>query len=141
MDKILKLLVIDGDPNVLDKEGVLARKAGYIFIRNGKEYDKVRVSDIIYIAGDAEYLAFHIKGYEKPLREKSSFAAITQLLTPDFVQIHRSSMINMEHVGKVGRSYVVMDDGTELRVSDSNRERFYSHIASLTVGKKGDAPA
>lgn len=110
----------------------------YIFIRNKKEYDKIAIADICYISGDAEYLAFHIKGYAAPLREKSSFAAIMRMLTPEFVQIHRSSIINLNHVSRVGKSYVVMDDGTQIRVSDSNRDSFYSFVASLTVGKKSE---
>lgn len=107
----------------------------YIFIRNGKEYDKVLLADIVYIAGDAEYLAFHVAGRDKPLREKSSFATIRRMLTPDFVQVHRSSVINLHHLCSVGRTYVVMDNGTRLKVSNGNREHFYSHIAALTVGK------
>lgn len=112
---------------------------GYLFIRNEREYEKVALSDIRYISGDAEYLSLHIAGHDKPLREKSSFASIRRLLTPEFVQIHRSSIINMQHVKQVGKMYVVMDDGVRIRISESNRGRFYSQVAALTVGKKMDA--
>lgn len=107
----------------------------YIFVRDEKEYEKITLADIRYISGDAEYLSIHVAGREKPLREKSSFVAILRLLSDSFVQIHRSSIINMTHVSRVGKSYVVMDDGTRIRVSDSNRDRFYTRIAALTVGK------
>lgn len=109
--------------------------ADYIFIRNDKGYDKVSLSDIRYISGDAEYLSFHVCGRTRPLSAKSSFASIMRLLSPAFVQIHRSSIINMTHLARVERMSVVMDDGTQLRVSESNRERFYSHVGDLTVGK------
>lgn len=116
--------------------GAAESKPDYLFIRNEKEYDKVALADIRYISGDAEYLAFHIAGRERPLREKSSFAAIRQLLTPEFVQIHRSSMINLKHLSQVGRMYVVMDDGVRIRISEGNRDRFYSHVGAVTVGQK-----
>lgn len=108
----------------------------YIFIRNEKAQNKIMLSDIIYIAGDAEYLAFHIKGYGVLLREKSSFAAIRLLLNSNFIQIHRSTMINMEHLDKVEKGDVVMDNGTRLHVSDGNRPRFMAMLAERTVGKK-----
>lgn len=127
------------EKNLNTEDMPMAEMPQYLFIRNNKEYDKIHLSDIIYISGDAEYLAFHIKGYKKPLREKSSFAAIKRMLTPDFIQIHRSSIINMKHLGSVGKSYVVMDDGTQVRISDSNRDRFYSYISSRTVGKKSNS--
>lgn len=114
-------------------------KPEFLFIRNEKEYEKVELNDIRYISGDAEYLSLHVAGREKPLREKSSFAAIKRLLSPWFVQIHRSSIINIKRISSVGKMYVVMDDGTRIRVSESNRDRFYSHVASLTVGKKSAA--
>lgn len=161
MDKKLKTIVIDGEPTALNRlreyaindDGLhiiedtdrdsnprppFASSRGgydYIFIRDVKEYVKVALDDIRYIAGDAEYLAFHIAGRDRPLREKSSFAAVSRLLTPDFVQIHRSSMVNMKHVSQVGKMYVILSDGTRVRVSDGHRDRFYSHVDSLTVGK------
>lgn len=113
----------------------MAMQSECVFIRNGREYDRVRVEDVVYITGDAEYLAFHIRGYAEPLREKCSFAEIKRLLTADFVQIHRSTIINLQHLSKVCRSYVVMDTGEELRVSDGYRRDFHSLLAPLTVGK------
>lgn len=108
----------------------------YLFIRNDREYQKVPLVDIRYISGDAEYLSFHICGVAKPLREKSSFAAVKRLLTREFIQVHRSNIINMRHVSQVGTMYVVMDDGTKIRISESNRDKFYSHVGAITVGRK-----
>lgn len=106
-----------------------------LFIRNEKEYERVLIKDILYIAGDAEYLAFHIAGRKMPLREKSSFAAVRRLLPDTFVQIHRSSVVNMDHVKQVGKMYVVMDDGTQIRISANHRDKFYSMVNCITVGK------
>lgn len=161
MDKKLKTIIIDGEPVALDRLREYAQnedglkiieetyrdtdhhrsprskegKHEYIFIREDKEYVKVALDDIRYIAGDAEYLAFHIVGRDRPLREKSSFAAVSRLLSSDFVQVHRSSIVNMRHVSQVGRMYVVLDDGVRVRVSDGHRDPFYAHVDSLTVGK------
>lgn len=117
-----------------------AAAPGYLFVRNDKAYDKIALSDIEYISGDVEYLAFHIKGYDRPLREKSSFAAIRRLLTPAFMQIHRSTVINMDHVAKVEKGDVVMRSGARLRVSDANRAWFGAMVADRTVGKKPAPP-
>lgn len=108
----------------------------YLFVRNGKAYDKVSVADIKYINSEAEYLLLYVAERDKPLREKSSFAAIRRLLPPSFVQIHRSTMINMEHVLQLEKTDVVMDDGTRFRVSDNNRSWFNARIAAITVGKR-----
>lgn len=109
----------------------------YIFIRNdNKEYEKIALTDIMYISGEAEYLAFHISGRDKPLREKISFGDTMLLLPDEFVKIHRSAVINMRHVSRVGTMYVVMDDGTRFRVSDGHRARFYAQVAARTVSRR-----
>lgn len=106
-----------------------------LFIRDGKECAMVRLKDIRYIAGDKEYLSLHVCGRAEALREKSSFAAIRLLLNDSFLQIHRSCIINTEHLGRVGRGYVLMDDGTRLQVADARREELRSLVDPLTVGK------
>lgn len=106
-----------------------------LFIRDEKEYAKVSLKDILYISGDAEYLSLFVDGRDKPYREKTSFEAIRRLLTEAFVQIHRSSLINMDHVSRVGRGYVIMDNGTRIRIADSRREHFDSMVHARTVGK------
>lgn len=108
---------------------------GYLFIRDEKEYAKISLGDIRYISGDAEYLSLYTCKRDKPYREKSSFALIRKLLTDSFIQIHRSSIINMKHVASVGRGYVLMDDGTKIRISEGRKDEFSQLVDSRTVGK------
>lgn len=105
----------------------------HIFIRNGKEYERVLIDDIIYISSEAEYLAFHIRNYEKPLREKNSFAEIMCLLPNDFVQVHRSSIINLSHLKSVGSLHVIMNNGDKVSVSKANRQMLRTILASTAV--------
>lgn len=121
---------------IIPADASAKEKPDYIFIRNKKEYEKVSLADIIHIDGDAEYLAFYIAGRVLPLREKSSFGEVWRLLSPEFVQIHRSNIVNMRHVSQVGKSYVVLKDGTRMRISNGFKKDFYKHVDARTVGKK-----
>jgi len=83
-------------------------------------------ADIAWIDADGDYVRLHTEGRELLLRDTlTSFAA--RLDPARFARIHRSTIVNLDRVRSLHPHYhgdyaVVLDDGTELRLSRTRRE-------------------
>lgn len=106
-----------------------------IFIKTDYRYVKVNPSDIRYIKGYGEYLQIYVEGSDKPLLTLSNFNSILDRLPSQFLQIHRSHIVNMDRVEMVERNRVVMDKDTYLPVSDSYKTAFQEYLSSRSIGK------
>ena len=89
---------------------VLYLKCDYRFVR-------VKCDDI---EGQNEYLKIH-QTTESPFLTHMTFKQIAESLPSNFIQIHRSYIVNMKHVTSVERTQVTIEGGTQLPVSDSRR--------------------
>lgn len=108
-----------------------------LFIKVDYRYVRVALSDIRYIKGYGEYLQVYVVGKNSPLLTLSSFASIREKLSDSFLQVHRSFIVNMDHVEQIERGRVVMDADTYIPVGDSYRPAFQQFLASRSVGKAG----
>lgn len=107
---------------------------GSIFIKVDYRFVRVNLSDIRYIKGYGEYLQIYTVTTPAPLLTLSSFAAIREKLSASFIQIHRSYIVNMEHVIHIERARVVMDADTYLPVGDSYKPNLQAYLASCSIG-------
>lgn len=92
-----------------------------ILVRNGTKDSFVSISEIVWIEAADYYACLHAAGRKHMLRE--SIKLLEETLDPaKFVRIHRSAIVNIDHVREIerdGRSegWVVLDDGQRLRMS------------------------
>lgn len=106
-----------------------------IFIKVDYRYVRVALADIRYIKGYGEYLQIYVDGKSTPLLTLSSFAAIKERLSDSFLHVHRSYIVNMDHVEQIERWRVVMDADTYIPVGDSYKTAFQQYLASRSIGK------
>lgn len=107
-----------------------------LFVKTDYRYVRVPLADIRFIKGYGEYLQLYVAGNTSPLLTLSSFAAIKAKLTPVFLQIHRSYIVNMNHVQQVERGRVVMDKENAIPVGDSFKATLQEFLRLHGVGKK-----
>ncbi len=94
-----------------------------IFVKTGSKIDVVPVEDIIYFNADDDYVEIITEG--KKYLKKETMNNLESSLPPDiFIRVHRSSIINTNHIQKLERygkeSYlVIMSDGSRVTVSKS----------------------
>jgi len=105
-----------------------------IFIKVDYRYVRVSLEDIRYIKGYGEYLQIFVEGNNTPLLTLSSFASVRERLSPSFLQIHRSYIVNMNHVTHIERARVVMDADTWLPVGDSYKTALQDYLAARGIG-------
>lgn len=106
-----------------------------IFIKVDYRYIRVSLADIRFIKGYGEYLQIYTVGSTSPMLTLSSFTTIKEKLSDNFIQIHRSYIVNMNHVEQIERSRVIMDADNHIPVGDSYRNSFMQYLASHTIGR------
>lgn len=106
-----------------------------MFVKVDHRYVRVELSEIIYIKGYGEYLRIYIAGQPNPILTLSSFAALKKRLADNFLQIHRSYVVNMNKTAMVDKNRIKMTDGTELPVGDVYKAELQTYLATHSLGK------
>ncbi|MCI0376825.1 MAG: LytTR family DNA-binding domain-containing protein [Gemmataceae bacterium] len=100
-------------------ERLVVKSAGRVYF--------VRVTDIDWVEAAGNYVRLHVGKQDHLLRE--SMAGLESKLDPKrFVRIHRSVIVNIERIRELQPAFhgdyaVVLQDGTELTLSRSHREK------------------
>ena len=96
-------------------------------IRSGGRVAFIKATEVDWISADDYYIKLHIAGKSHLLRV--SMNQLEEKLDPKtFLRIHRSTIVNIDRVKELhqnpnGEYAVVLNDGTELKLSRSRRER------------------
>lgn len=110
-------------PSEKDKRSVIKRFP----IRLGNNFTFVQVGDVDWIEGLGDYAGLHVGGRTHLLRE--SLTSLEARLDPtQFVRIHRSTIVQVEHIARIDPSanrdaVLTLRDGKTLRVSRTYRSR------------------
>ncbi len=73
----------------------------YIFVKSGYDMVKVRFADIHYIEGLKDYVKIHTT--QKTVIALLTMKSLETSLPTGFLRVHRSYIINFEHLESVGR--------------------------------------
>lgn len=106
----------------------------FLFIKVDYKYVRVEVARIRYVKGYGEYLQIYVDGEGTPLLTLSNFQTLLSRLPDNFMQVHRSYIVNMEAVKQIERSRIVMAEDVYIPVSDSYKAAFASYLAERSVG-------
>lgn len=96
-----------------------------ILVRSGDSQLLVNAADIAYISAEGNYVRLHTSGGEHLMRETMA-GLLERLDGSRFRRIHRSHIVNLDHVKKLlpwfgGDSLVMMADGSRLTLSRNHR--------------------
>lgn len=78
---------------------------------------KVDCEKILYIESFGHYCTVH---GDKIIETKSSLSEICGKLPGNFIQIHRSYVVNLEHVESILKDTCLLEDGSEIPISRSS---------------------
>lgn len=105
-----------------------------IFVKVDYRYVRVSLDDISYIKGYGEYLQIYTAGNPSPLLTLSSFSAIKEKLPANFLQVHRSYIVNMNAIDSISKNRVIMDADTYIPVGESYKEAFLAYLSAKSIG-------
>jgi two-component system LytT family response regulator len=107
----------DGPPRYLTR--LMVKTAGRVIF--------IRIEEIDWIEAYDNYLRLHVAGRAHLLRQTMN--ELEAALNPEqFARIHRSTIVNLDRVKELhphfnGEHMVILQDGTELKLSRGRRER------------------
>lgn len=105
-----------------------------IFVKVDYRYIRVDLKSIRYIKGYGEYLQIFVDSSPTPLVTLSSFSAISDKLSSNFLQVHRSYIVNMDRVALIMRNRITMDCETVISVGDSYKTSLATYLTEHSVG-------
>lgn len=103
-----------------------------IWIHSQKDILPINISNITRLEADGKYTDIHCDDGKK-ITSSKNLGEFTSMLSEDvFIKIHRSHIVNIDHIVKFSRSeggYVVSKDGATLPVSRNGKERLLQKLA------------
>jgi two-component system, LytTR family, response regulator len=93
----------------------------FIFIKTGYDEEKVMLSDILYVEAEGNYVSYVLKN--KKLLSRQSLVDVSMMLPEkQFIRIHRSYIIALDKIEKIGRQEIVVG-GVGIPVGASYEEK------------------
>lgn len=106
-----------------------------IAVPDGEGINFIKVKSIIRFQSEGSYTYMHTTEHPKPILISKPMGDYQEMLTADsFVRIHRSHLINLNHVTKYVKgegSYVLMSDGAKVEVARRKRAEFSAALSSF----------
>lgn len=112
--------------------GIDTGHATRVKVRDGDHIQFIRVDDVEWFEADGNYVVLHQK--EGEARIRATLTSLEESLDPSsFVRVHRSAMINIEHLKEVqpwfsGDYLAIMLSGQHIRVSRRYRDHLLRDI-------------
>lgn len=107
-----------------------------LYVKVEYKYVRIDLKDIRYIEGMSDYLRIYLVAERKPLITHSTFKSIKEYLSPNFLQVHRSYIVNMDRLKEISRYRIMMDEETWIPVGDIYKEEFTAYLKQRSVGNK-----
>ncbi|GAB3657105.1 LytTR family DNA-binding domain-containing protein [Echinicola sediminis] len=104
------------------------KQADYIFLKVEYQLVKVMLSDIVYVEGYKDYVKVHLKDKTNPLLSLNSLKNMEDILPENqFMRVHRSYIISLDHIISITRSTINIGN-TTITVSDHYKESFLNFV-------------
>lgn len=103
----------------------------YISIKADYKVSLVRYSDIIYIESVGEYVRLHLTN-ASPITTLFRLKNMETALPADrFMRVHRSYIVNLEHITGYARGRVYLDNEEYVPISGNYRDTFREYINKM----------
>jgi|TARA_B110000261_G_C13067869_1_gene350885 DNA-binding LytR/AlgR family response regulator len=107
----------------------IANDKNYLFIKSDGMLYKLNYNDVLYITAAVDYIEVFTKE-KKYLVHSSMNKTEEKLPSNQFFRIHRSTIININHIKIIDRDFIEINEQT-LKIAPSKKENFLNFINSL----------
>ena len=98
----------------------------FFFVNTGNQKQKLFYNEILYISGEGNYVFYHTLNNQLLVRASVS-ETLAQLPGQLFVQIHRSTIINLYHIDKIADNHVHINH-LKLQIGAKYRDVFLKRV-------------
>jgi len=118
--------------NIIKKERLieteLKKSDDYLFIKSGQKLIRINFNDIKYLEAQKEYVCINLINGE-PVRTLTRLKNIEEILPKkNFMRIHRSFIVNLNHIVTVERNRIIYSNKEFIVVSDTYLNQFMDFI-------------
>ncbi len=99
------------------------------FIREGGRHKKIKVSDLLFIEADGSYAKLVTNSGQHTVTQNLS-AFQRKVHFPDLIRVHRSYIINVNHVDSFDENYIYIDK-YPIPISKTYRDDFLATLSAL----------
>jgi two-component system LytT family response regulator len=100
----------------------------YLFVKADHRLIRIMLSEIKYIEGSNEYIIIHLLR-DKPLTTLMRMKNIESMLPENhFLRVHRSFIVNLNHVKVIERNRIIFDEKIYIPVGEQYKESFQKFL-------------
>ena len=109
-----------------NKTGAKSETAETVFIKSGSQTHQVKVSDILYLEKDGNYITVYLKDKKILIRENMTdiFAIVP---AEEFVRVHKSFVVAIKHI-KMIEVHQVIVNGEKIPIGSTYREQLRARL-------------
>ena len=104
----------------------------YIFLKVEYQFVKVMLREITHIEAYKDYVKIYLKDKKNALLSLTSMKNMEELLPKEkFMRVHRSFIINLDHIDSVARNIIHIREH-QISVSDNYKDAFANFLSKWT---------
>jgi DNA-binding LytR/AlgR family response regulator len=107
----------------------------FIFIKTEGKLEKLLFDEILYIQGMQNYVTFHTPA-ENHICHLTLKAVVQQLPQTNFLQVHKSYVVNLAHIKSLDKTRITLGDDIFLPIGNTWKEEVIARITDQNVLKK-----
>lgn len=115
----IEIAISNHEQKTILEAGTHSEKDRYVFVKFKNSFVKVFLDSILYLKSDHIYIEMYTKTDKIVIR--NSLQEFHKLLDDRFIRVHRSYIVNMDFVEKVGSDSLTIDE-QEIPISTANRK-------------------
>jgi len=104
-----------------------------LFVKSGVEYIRIEISDILYIEADGVYVNIITTKNATGFLCRTSLANILDNLSSQFIQIHRSYVVNYSTITKIKHNHIYLGN-VNIPISKTHRSNLFNLISDKKIG-------
>jgi DNA-binding LytR/AlgR family response regulator len=106
-----------------------------LFVKSEHKLIRISKRDIIFVEGLKDYIKIYTTTQPRPILTLSAMNAIEERLnTANFIRVHRSYVVNMQHANHYEKGKIILGK-YEIQVSESGKEKLKAYINQRLVNK------
>ena len=121
---------------MLENQSSETRFEDYVFVRKGFGYKKVKVLDLVYLEAQQNYCNLFMADGNK-LTVTMPMNEVCEYFDPKlFKRVHRSFVVNLEHVDSYEGNMLEMDNGRVITIGRNYREQIAKEFICIGSRKR-----
>ncbi len=104
-----------------------AADAESFFVKSDYRIVRLSYRHIIYIEGLKDYVKIYTEGDSRATVALTSMTRMADFLPKNFIRVHRSFIVNMDHVSVIDRGQIVIADRS-INIGDSYRDAVSDYV-------------